>query len=150
MDDQKHTTIIEVHGIKMEVDLRSAKRIDTLRVGDRVKCLVKTYSGMNTYPGVVVGFEPFPSLPSIVVAYLDPGYGSELLKFQTFNAETKDFEIIADIDNNSLEVSKESVLARMDREIEKAKLNVEELESKRNFFISNFGAYFADSKVSSK
>ena len=36
--------IIEVNGIKMEVDLRNAKRIDQFKVGDSVKVLVKSYS----------------------------------------------------------------------------------------------------------
>ena len=35
--------IIEINGIKMEVDLRNAKRIDTFKVGDPVKVLDMTY-----------------------------------------------------------------------------------------------------------
>jgi hypothetical protein len=142
---EKQTTIIEVNGIKLEVDLRSAKRIDTLRVGDRVKCLVKGYGGsMSTHAGVVVGFEPFPSLPSIVVAYLDTGYASGTLKFQTFNSATKDFEIVPDLDNNALEVDRAHILAQFDREAEKKRQEVEEIEAKRLFFLANFGRYFSE------
>ena len=72
------TAIVEVNGIKLEVDLRTAKRIDQLTdqltIGSRVKCLVKQYSDFKTVPGVVVGFEPFEKLPTIVVAYLDTDY----------------------------------------------------------------------------
>lgn len=39
MDDGKR--IIEIDGVKIEVDLRTAKRIDTYRVGDNVKILNK-------------------------------------------------------------------------------------------------------------
>lgn len=37
------TTIIEINGVKLEIDLRHAKRIDNLRVGDTVKVLRKRY-----------------------------------------------------------------------------------------------------------
>ena len=143
---EKQTTIIEINGIKMEIDLRNAKRIDTLRVGDRVKCLVKQYGGMATYAGVIVGFEPFPSLPSIVVAYLDTGYASGTLKFQTFNSETKDFEIVSDLDNNSLEVNRAHILAVFDREEQTKRQELSAIEDKREFFLSHFGRYFSDQK----
>lgn len=141
---EKQTTIIEVNGVKLEVDLRHAKRVDNLKIGDRVKCLVKSSygGGMSTHAGVVVGFEPFPSLPSIVVAYLDTGYASGTLKFQTFNSETKDFEVIADLDNNALEVDKAHIIAQFDRDSAKKMQELEEIEAKRAFFIAHFGRYF--------
>ena len=37
--------IVEIDGVKIEVDLRTAKRIDTFRVGDNVKVLCKEYNG---------------------------------------------------------------------------------------------------------
>lgn len=138
----KQTTIIEVNGVKLEVDLRNAKRVDTLRIGDRVKCLVKGYSDMSTHAGVVVGFEPFPSLPSIVVAYLETGYASGLLKFKTFNSETKDFEVVADIDNNALELDREDVLRSFSRDEATKERELRELREKRAFFLAHFGRYF--------
>lgn len=144
---EAQTTIIEINGIKLEVDLRSAKRIDQLKVGSRVKCLVKGYSGMSTHAGVVVGFEPFLSLPTIVVAYLDPGYVSGTLIFKTFNAETKDFEIVADLDNNSLEVSKVDILKKFEHEIRKLQQDIELIEQKKAYFLSNFGTYFSDASA---
>ena len=145
---ENQITVIEVNGVKLEVDLRHAKRIDTLRIGDRVKCLAKGYGGsMQTYAGVVVGFEPFPSLPSIVVAYLDSGYGSGTLKFQTFNTETKDFEIVADIDNNALEIDKANILRQFERDAERKRQELLEIEQKRDFFLAHFGAYFQDARV---
>ena len=141
----KQTTIIEINGVKLEVDLRKAKRVDNLKIGDRVKCLVKGYgSTMNTYAGVVVGFEPFPSLPSIIVAYLNLDYSSGTLKFKTFNAETKDFEVVADIDNNALEVDKINILSVFDRDADKKRQELAEIEDKRAYFISHFGRYFKD------
>lgn len=144
---ESQTTIIEINGVKLEVDLRSAKRVDSLKVGDRVKCLVKSYGGsMSTHAGVVVGFEPFPSLPTIVVAYLDTGYSSGTLKFQSFNKETKDFEIVADLDNNALEVDKLHILAQFDRDTAKKRQEIDELEQKRAFFLAHFGRYFTQTE----
>ena len=37
--------IIDINGMKMEVDLRTAKRIDTFKVGDNVKVLATEYNG---------------------------------------------------------------------------------------------------------
>lgn len=142
---EKQTTIIEVNGVKLEVDLRSAKRIDTLRVGDRVKCLVKGYGGaMSTHAGVVVGFEPFPSLPSMVIAYLDTGYASGNLKFKTFNSETKDFEVVADIDNNALELDRDDVMRAFNRDEATKERELQEVRQKRDFFLAHFGRYFAE------
>ena len=70
----ENKTVIEVNGVKLEVDLRQAVRIDTLGVGDRVKVMVKIYSDYKVYAGVVVGFEPFKELPTIIIAYLDTQY----------------------------------------------------------------------------
>ena len=36
--------IIEINGIKLEVDLTTAKRIDEFKVGDNVKVLRKSYN----------------------------------------------------------------------------------------------------------
>jgi hypothetical protein len=143
----KQTTIIEVNGIKLEVDLLSAKRIDELKVGSRVKCLVKTYDAWTTYPGIVVGFEPFPSRPTIVVAYLDTGYGSTGLKFKSFNSDTKDFEIVSDLDHNALEIDRESVIANFDRDLMKKEVEMREIQDRKAFFLSHFGRYFTDAPV---
>lgn len=141
---EKQTTVIEVNGVKLEVDLRSAKRIDQLQVGSRVKCLVKSYDDFKTMPGVIVGFEPFPTLPTIVVAYLETGYGSPGLKFKSFNSKTKDFEVVSDLDNNALEIDRESVLDNFDRELAKKELELRELREKKEFFLAHFGRYFSE------
>lgn len=146
MDNGK--TIIEINGVKLEVDLRTAKRVDQLSVGSRVKCLVKKYQDFATYPGIIIGFEPFKGLPSIVVAYLDNDYSSCDLVFKTFNAETKDFEVVADLDNNSLEVDKANIIRLMNMEINKKQLELDSVMQKKAFFLSKFNTYFTDSEVS--
>lgn len=37
--------IVEINGVKIEVDMRTAKRVDSFRVGDNVKVLDKDYNG---------------------------------------------------------------------------------------------------------
>jgi hypothetical protein len=139
------THIIEINGVKLEVDLRTAKRVENLQVGSRVKVLVKKYNDeYEVNPGVIVGFEPFENLPSIVVAYVESDYSTANIKFKSFNTKTKDFEIVADIDFNAIEVNKNDILARMDREIERKQIEVQELQQKRTFFLDKFGTYFND------
>ena len=138
-------TIIEVNGVKLEVDLRTAKRIDTLRVGDRVKVLTKeAYStpAHKVYPGVVVGFEPFRALPTVIVAYLEFDWSKANMKFVYFNAETKDTEIIKAIDGDQLDVDKAGAIAMFDREIQKKRDELTDIERKREFFISEFRKYW--------
>lgn len=142
---EKQTTIIEVNGVKLEIDLRSAKRIDELKIGSRVKCLVKKYEGFNTHAGVVVGFEPFPSRPTIVVCYLETDYSGTSLKFVSFNQDTKDFEIVSDLDHNSLEIDKADICAKFDRDLSKKENELQEIRDKKAFFLAHFGRYFADS-----
>ena len=140
-------TVIEVNGVKLEVDLRTARRIDELQVGSRAKCLVKKYDGYVVHPGVIVGFDPFVNLPSITVAYLEVDYSGAALKFQTFNSATKDFEIVAAIDNDQLEVNRADVVTRMDREIEKKRLELDEIQARKAYFLDNFKAYFTAHEI---
>lgn len=144
----ENTTIIEINGVKLEVDLRHARRIDNLQVGSRVKCLVKGYDDYKVHAGVIVGFEPFEALPSLIVAYLDVDYQGVGIKFKSFNSKTKDFEIVADVDNNSLEVNKADMLSKLDNEIEKKRRELEEIEMRKRFFLEKFGAYFQEVKPS--
>jgi len=138
-------TIIEVNGVKLEVDLRTARRVDEIRVGDRVKVLVKTaYSDHKVYSGTVIGFEPFQALPTIIVAYLEVDYSGASVKFVYFNAKTEGVEIIKAIDDDVLDIDKSGVLQRMDHEIEKKLAEVEDLRSKRAFFLANFKAYWPE------
>lgn len=137
----EYLRVIEINGIKLEVDLRTVKTIDTLKVGSRVKCLQKMYAERwETFPGVVVGFHQFIDRPAIVVAYLT----NDDLKFYTLTAETKDFQIVADIDDLAIEVNKERFENQIDRAITKHEREIEELLEKRSFFTRTFGKYFKD------
>ena len=142
------TMLVEINGVKMEIDTRHARKIETLRVGSRVKVLVKQYEGHKIYPGVVVGFDEFRELPTINVCYLDIDYFQAALKFIAYNAQTKDAQIVAANDNDELELSKGDVLARIDKEIANKQIEIEELEQRRGFFLARFGAYFEGAAAS--
>jgi len=137
-------TIIEVNGIKLDVDLRSAKRVDELRVGDRVKVLVKGYSEYMVHAGTIIGFEPFRNLPTVIVAYLETSWEKIGVKFLYFNAQTKDTEIVKAIDEDQLDVNKADVLQKFDRELQKKRDELADLEAKRAFFVANFKAYWPE------
>lgn len=140
----KEMTVIEINGVKMEVDLRQARRVDSLRVGDRVKVLIKNYSDYKVYAGTVIGFEPFENLPTVIVAYLETSYSSAGIKFLYFNAQTKETEIIKSVDDDQLDLNKSGVLEQFDTDIAKKELELEDIRKKRQFFLDNFKAYWAD------
>ena len=137
-------TIVEINGVKMEVDLRHATIVhENLHVGSKVKVLAKSdYSGPQVWPGVIVGFEPFPSLPTIIVAYMDTSYSGGL-KFAHINSKSADkWELVPSVDDE-LPLAKGDVLSRFDLDIEKKQAELDELNTKRAFFLRHFNAYFA-------
>lgn len=139
-------TIIEINGVKMEVDLRHATVIhENLKVGSKVKLLEKTdYGSPTVHAGVIVGFEPFQSFPTIIVAYVKTGYNSDGLLFAYVNSSdtaTKKWEMVPSYDDE-MPVRKADVLAHFDRESNKKRAELEEIESKRDYFLRHFNTYF--------
>jgi hypothetical protein len=144
----KNTTIVEINGIKMEVDLRSARRVDEFRVGDRVKVLVKEYSSTEIYHGVIVAFEQFQSLPTIVVSYVTNSYNPEIrlayLNSKTMSGDDKKFEIVPDIDE-TLPFAKADVIRSFNRQIEIKMNEINDILQKKGYFLARFGAMFKES-----
>lgn len=135
------TTVIEIGGVKLEVDLRTAKRIDTLRVGTAVKVLTKpSYGDPQVSAGVVVGFEPFPTLPTILVAYMTESYSSAEVKVIAINANTKDTELIASVDDALFD--RDEVLRKFDKQIATKQRELDTIKEQRTYFESNFAAYW--------
>jgi len=139
METQKR--IIEVNGIKLEVDLRNAKRIDNFMVGDAVKVLIKEYSGYKSHLGTIVGFDEFESRPTIIVAYIEDSYSSADIKFTYINSETKETEMCA-VNEWDVPYSKADILSKMDRELHKKEEELRELQEKKRYFENAFGKYF--------
>lgn len=142
MTDTKQ--IIEVAGVKLEIDTRYARRIEELRIGSRVKVLdSRGYGAPAVYPGVVVGFEPFPTKPTIIIAYVKASYTDVGLETISFNADTEKVEIVASIDDD-FSVSKSEVLGWFRRERQKLDEKRIEIDAKEEFFLERFKAFWKD------
>src|SRR5262245_47643432 len=132
------TTIVEINGVKMEMDLRRATIVhQEIKVGSRVKLLEKSsYGTPSVHAGIVVGFDNFQTLPTITVAYIKTGYGSESpLKFAYINSKsTENWEMVPSQDED-LPVAKNIVLEQMDRSIETKRAEIETLERQRTYFL---------------
>jgi hypothetical protein len=141
----QNTRTIEINGVKMEIDLRHAKvaRIDTLKIGTKVKILQKEYSNYAVRHGVVVGFEPFEKLPTIRMAWVDPNsYSSDPMKFISFNSETKDTEILIDEDDDEMSLTLDKTVASFNRAIENKRIELEKLHEAKEIFFKHFGRFF--------
>lgn len=144
MEDKQ---IIEVNGIKMEVDMRHATRVDTFRVGSKVNVLIKeSYGDPSIKPGVVVGFEPFETLPTIIVAYLNITYNEAKLEFAYINAKNEKHEIVHTIDD-FIPIKKADVLEYFNIEKQKLQESKNELERKENYFLKHFNKYFPETET---
>jgi len=143
-NEDKKTQVLEINGIKMEIDMRHAKRVDLFRVGDRVRVLKKKGqydSTTKVLSGVVVGFEPFQTLPTIIIATIDAYYDSVDMKFHYINAENEQYELVASQDD-FLPFRKADITNKFDKEIEKKRIEIEDIERKKHYFLSNFNRYF--------
>lgn len=139
-------TIIEINGVKLEVDLRQAKVIENYKVGDNVRLLVREYGDkFKTCPAVIVTFDNFKNLPTIVVAYLEMGYNTAEIKFAHVNKESKDqFELAPANYIDDTRFQKANVLDFMAKEILKKEQEIEDIKRKREYFERHFATYFKD------
>ena len=137
----ENTKIIEINGVKLEVDLRTAKEVKNYRVGDKVKVLKKNYDSYKSYAGVIVSFDNFKNLPTMVVAYLKSDYSDTTIEFAYINSQTDDIEITFSNENDVL-FNKADVIQKIDSEILKKEENIKDLQNKKEYFISHFHKYF--------
>jgi len=147
MEEPQYKTV-EINGVKLEVDMRTARKIENYKIGDRVKVLIKQYSSYKPYPGVIVAFDMFEKMPTITVAYLDIDYSGTEVKFTYINGgvdEDKEQPELAPY-NDDIHVDKADVLDRLQKEIDKKKVEIEDLERKKVYFVNNFNKYFEETK----
>lgn len=137
MDENKR--IIEINGIKLEVDLRTARRIDEFKVGDSVRVLDKRNGKNEMRPGVITDFANFKELPTIVVAvYKAPDYWTKpSIEFIHFNSDTADVEIVG-VSAEEIIVSRETIVQKFDDEIAKKRDELNDLIIKRDTFVKYF------------
>lgn len=139
------TKIIEIGGIKMEVDMRRAVKVEYYKVGTKVRILKKTSSygegEYKTYGGVIVGFDQFKKQPSILIAYLKTDYSDTEIAFLTFNNKTKDVEICI-AEENFIPFKKATILTLLNNKIVEAEQSLLEAKAKKEYFEKNFNEYF--------
>jgi hypothetical protein len=133
--------IIEINGMKLEVDLSDCRVIDNYRVGDSIKVLKKEYSNYESLPGVIVGFDNFEKLPTIIIAYLKIDYSEAKIKFVYFNSESKEIEICP-MNDADMPFEKKRVIEMFDREIYKKEEELDGIKRQKEFFLAQFGKYF--------
>jgi hypothetical protein len=138
--------IIEINGVKIEVDLRTATRIDEFKIGDNVKVLKKNGSDFKVLPGVIIDFVDFKELPTIQIATFEMDYWGNHLNFINFNSDTKDIEI-SGVSNHEIVLEKNRVIDKFNVEIEKKQSELDELLAKKNYLIKYFGKYFKDKPI---
>jgi hydrogenase maturation factor len=135
--------IVTINGVKFEVDLAKMRRITEYKVGDAVKVLKKEYSDTwASYPGVIVGFDPFENLPTIVVAFIKVEYSACKLEYLYFNSNSKDAEICQVTEGQYISLEKSRILDLMDQEIAKKELELQESKLKKEHFLKRFNSYF--------
>lgn len=140
MDENKR--IIEINGIKVEIDLRTAKRIENFKVGDGVKLLTKEYGDtFKSHPGVIVGFDEFKERPTIIVAYIKQSYSSTELSFAYINKDSKDFELAA-MQDFETKVEFGEILRQFDKKIEEKEREAAKIKSEKEWFSANYMKYF--------
>jgi len=115
--------IVEINGVKFEVDMSSAKIISEYKIGDKVNVL-----------------------PTITVAYLKIGYNEATIKFVYFNSDSKEVDI-APCRESDLIFNKSDIIIKMDREIAAKEKEVEDLIRKKNYFLDNFTKHFEAAMV---
>lgn len=136
-------TVIEINGVKMEIDLRHARRVENISVGTRVKVLVKKYA--DTYEvrhGLVIGFEPFKSLPTIIIAVCKIDYQNAQIEFVYFNTASKDIEITVASDDDLASLDKNDFIKSVDREIAAANAKILECEQRKAYFLDKFKCFW--------
>ncbi len=144
METEDNKRIVEIQGVKLEVDLTTAKVIENYKVGDNVRLLVKSYGDeYKVYPGVIIGFDDFQNLPTITVCYLEMNYTSADVKFAYINEKSKnEVELAPAYDVDDLRFKKSEVMAKLNDEITKKLEEIKDVERKRDYFTSHFDKYF--------
>ena len=141
MENQEQKRIIEVNGVKMEIDLRNAKVVENYKVGDYVKVLIKEYNSYKSYIGNIIGFDNFEKKPTIVIAYLKNEYSSSTIDFVYYNSTSVDVELTT-LNEWDIPLEKSTILENFNKEILKKEQELKEMKKKADVFERLFGKYF--------
>lgn len=136
------TQIVEVNGVKLEIDTRQATVVTNFKIGDRVKVLVRGYGDeIKIHHGVITSFEMFKSLPTIVVCYVEQNYNGAELKMAYIHEKAEKVEIVP-CNEETLPFEKASVIERLEREILRKEQEIEDIRNRMTYFSKMFGKHF--------
>jgi uncharacterized phage-like protein YoqJ len=141
-ENSKDKRIVEIDGVKLEVDLRTAKVIDHYKVGDPVRVLTKdTYDSVKA--GVIVGFCEFEKNPAIEIMVLNKDYSGISFSILTIISGKENNAQIAPFDKYQGLISQIDIVTRFDRQIEAKELELADLKLKKKYFIDDFSKAFS-------
>ncbi|MGO8695973.1 MAG: hypothetical protein ACLQMF_20105 [Rectinemataceae bacterium] len=136
MDEGKR--IVEINGVKVEVDLRTAKIVESYKIGDSVKLLKKRYSDYEVLPAAIVGFTEFQALPTIELVAVDH---SGNVEFFAWNEKTEGMEI-APFNKYELAFDRANIMEKLDSAVNAKSEELRVAVSKRQAFIETFARVF--------
>ena len=137
---EENKRVVEINGVKLEVDMRYARRIDEFKVGDTVKVLDKRNDKNELKTGVITDFANFKELPTIMVAVYKAGdwWNKANIEFIPYNSDTEGIEIVG-VSAEEIMVSHETIVNKFDDEIAKKRDELNDLIIKRDTFVKYFG-----------
>jgi uncharacterized protein YqkB len=145
MDTNSEKKIIEVNGVKLEIDMRYAKSIETYHVGDSVKIFEKQSYGnkMNVYPGIIIGFaEGNNGNAGIEILYIKNEYSTPEIKSAIIcNGVDNEFSL-AHLSEYDDIFKKDEIVKSFNRKIEELELNLASMINKKALFIEQFSKSF--------
>jgi hypothetical protein len=141
---EENKRIVEINGVKVEIDLRNAKVIEHYKVGDPVRVYhpKSDYRGAEIRAGVIVGFCEFEKTPAIEILELEDSYNSITFKSVVVSGELNNDLQIAPYDRYEGLISQANVVTRFDRQIQQKELELSDLKLKKKYFIDDFAKAF--------
>ena len=131
--------IVEVNGVRMEVDLREATKVDKFQVGDPIRVLKKKYDDdYRTYYGTIVDFTEFQKQPAIDILYVKSEYNEVDIEFKTITEDVSDIEI-APVGEINVKLNRADVLEKIQNKIEEKQEELKVLKNKKEVFKKHFG-----------
>jgi hypothetical protein len=141
--ENENKRIVEVDGVKLEVDLRTAKVIDHYKIGDPVRVLHPGEGyGSGIKAGVIVAFCEFEKNPAIEILELDTDYSGTTFRTVTIVSGQGNKVQIAPYSKYEGLISQADVVTRFDRDIQKKELELADLKLKKKYFIDDFAKAF--------
>lgn len=137
------TKIVDIKGVKIQIEAPQAKIIENYRIGDTIKILIKEYSdSWTSYPGIIVGFDDFDELPTIIICYISNYYSTPEIKTAYFHEKCDKIEITKCC-AYELSFDYEAILDALNNDLKEKQIKAEEVKAKINYFMRHFGEKFA-------